>query len=143
MSTWIALSAAPPYIPECRSRSPVRTLTSTPTRPRVASSIVGHVAPQHSAVEDHAGVGAALVLRDPVGDRVAADLLLAVERDAEVDRQRARLDEPLRGLEHEPELALVVGDAARRTPTRRGSSSSNGSDSQSSSGAGGWTSKWL
>ncbi len=70
-----------------------------------------HVAPQHPAVEDHAGVGPALVLRDPVGDRVAADLLLAVVRDAEVDRQRARLDEPLRGLEDEPELALVVGDS--------------------------------
>ena len=74
------------------------------------------VAPEHPAVEDHAGVGPALVLRDPVGDRVAADLLLAVVRDAEVDRQRARLDEPLRGLEHEPELALVVGDAARVRP---------------------------
>ena len=46
------------------------------------------VTPQHPAVEDHAGVGAALVLRDVVDDRVAADLLLAVERDAEVDGQR-------------------------------------------------------
>ena len=114
--TWIALSATPPYIPEWRSRSPVVTLTSKPTRPRVASSIVGHVALQHPAVEDHARVRAALVLRDPVDDRVAADLLLAVEREAEIDRQRVRLDEPLRGLEHEQELALVVGDAARVRP---------------------------
>ena len=76
-----------------------------------------HVAAQHPAVEDHARVGAALVLRDPVGDRVAADLLLAVAGDAEVDRQRARLDEPLRRLEQdEPELALVVGDAAPVRP---------------------------
>ena len=88
----------------------------TPTRPRVASSIVGTSTPQHPAVEDHAGVGAALVLRDVVDDRVAADLLLAVEREAEVDRQRARLDEPLRRLEEEPELALVVGDAAPVRP---------------------------
>ena len=78
--------------------------------------MVGHVAAQHSAVEDHARVGASLVLRDPVGDRVAADLLLAVERDAEVDRQRARLDEPLRGLEDEPQLSLVVGDASSVRP---------------------------
>src|SRR5436190_689370 len=56
------------------------------------------VAPQHPAVEDHAGVGAALVLRDVVGDRVAADLLLAVERDAKVDGQRAGLDKPMRRM---------------------------------------------
>ena len=30
-----------------------------------------HAAPEHSAVEDHSGVGAALVLPDEVGDRVS------------------------------------------------------------------------
>ena len=89
------------------------------SRPRVASSNVGHVAAQHPAVEDDARVGAALVLRDPVDDRVAADLLLAVAREAEVDRQRVRLDEPLRRLEQDAELALVVGDAARVRPLVR------------------------
>ena len=75
-----------------------------------------HVAPEHPAVEDHGGVGATLVLRDEVGDRAAADLLLAVEREAEVDGQRARLDEPLRRAEDDPELALVVRDPAAVRP---------------------------
>ena len=35
MSTWIAFNAAPPYIPECRSRSPVVTFTSKAMSPRV------------------------------------------------------------------------------------------------------------
>ena len=74
------------------------------------------VAPEHPAVEDHGRVGAALVLCNPVGDRVAADLLLAVEGDAEVDGERTGLDEALRRAEHEPELALVVGDAAAVRP---------------------------
>ena len=75
-----------------------------------------HVPPEHPAVEDHTGIGTTLVLRHPVGDRVAADLLLAVVRDTEVDGQRARLDEPLCGLEDEPQLALVVSDAAAVRP---------------------------
>ncbi len=47
---------------------------------------------------------------------MAADLLLAVERDAEVDGQRVRLDETLCRFQDEPELALVVGDAAAVRP---------------------------
>ena len=69
-------------------------------------------APRHVGVEDHGGVGPALVLADPVDDRVAADLLLAVARDADVDRQRALGGEQRRRLQQQVELALVVGDAA-------------------------------
>ncbi len=88
ISTWTALSAAPPYIPEWRSRSPVVTLRSKPIKPRVARLKAGTSMRDHPAVEDDPRVGAGLVLLDPVDDRRAADLLLAVEREAEIDRQR-------------------------------------------------------
>ena len=117
MSTWIAFSATPPYIPECRSRSPVRTFDVERRQPArrelerrarrrrsmPPSKITPASAPRSSCA-------------DVVDDRVAADLLLAVAREAQVDRQRVRLDEPLRRLEDDPELALVVGDAARVRP---------------------------
>ena len=67
-------------------------------------------------VEDHGRVGAALVLRDPVDDRVAADLLLAVARDPHVDGERALGGERRRRLQLEVELPLVVGDPARVEP---------------------------
>ena len=67
---------------------------------------------RHVRVEDHAGVGAALVLRDPVDDRVAADLLLAVARDPHVDGQRALGGERRGRLQQEVELPLVVSDPA-------------------------------
>ena len=116
ISTWIAFSAAPPYMPECRSRSPVFTFTSNAISPRVARSNAGRSLAQHAAVEDDRGVGADGVVREVVDDRRAADLLLAVAREAQVDRQRVRLDELLRGLQQDEELALVVGDAARVRP---------------------------
>ena len=59
----------------------------------------------HAAVEDHADVGAALVLLQELDDRLAADLLLAVGDDAEVDRQ---------------------GRPRRRAATRRGRASRAG-----------------
>ena len=43
-----------------------------------------HVPGDHGAVEDHARVRAALVRREVVDDRVAAGLLLAVAREADV-----------------------------------------------------------
>ena len=70
----------------------------------------------HAAVEDHAGVGAALVLLEELDDRLAADLLLAVRDDANVDRQRAVGREQARRVQQHPELALVVGDAAGVDP---------------------------
>ena len=70
----------------------------------------------HPAVEDHARVRAALVLLEELDDRLPADLLLAVRDDAEVDRERALgREQPGRVQEH-PQLALVVGDAARVQP---------------------------
>ena len=47
---------------------------------------------------------------------MAADLLLAVARETDVHRQRIRGRELLRALQQHPELALVVGDAARVGP---------------------------
>ena len=67
----------------------------------------------HPAVEDQRGVGRAVVRRDPLDDRVAADLLLAVECEAHVDRERALLGELADGLDHHEHVPLVVGDAAR------------------------------
>ena len=54
--------------------------------------------------------------RDPVDDRVAADLLLAVAGDAHVHRQRALGGEQRRRLQQQVELPLVVGDPARVEP---------------------------
>src|SRR5207245_1721130 len=70
----------------------------------------------HTAVEDDARVGAALVLEDEVDDRMSADFLLPVAGDAEVHRQRAVCAQQLRRLEQREELALVVCDATRVVP---------------------------
>ena len=75
-----------------------------------------HVALDHAAVEHDRRVGAALVGGDPVDDRVAADLLLAVTRDAQVDGELAGRGEQLRRLQEHVQLALVVGDAAGVEP---------------------------
>ena len=74
------------------------------------------VARFHAAVEDHARVGAALVLRQELDDRLAADLLLAVRDDADVDRKRALGREQAGGVQEHPELPLVVGHPARVQP---------------------------
>ena len=70
----------------------------------------------HAAVEDHAGVGAALVLLEELDDRLAADLLLAVRDEADVDRERSVGGEQAGRVQQHPELALVVRDAARVEP---------------------------
>ena len=72
-------------------------------------------APRHVGVEDHGGVRAALVLADPVDDRVAADLLLAVAGDADVHRQRALGGERARP----PSAAGRAGPCRRRRRGRR------------------------
>ncbi len=46
----------------------------------------GLPASNHSAVEDQRRVRPALILLEPFHDRIAADLLLAVEAEANVDR---------------------------------------------------------
>src|SRR5581483_9627435 len=70
------------------------------------------VAADHAAVEDDGGVGAALVAREEVDDRVAADLLLAVAAEADVHRQLAGERELARRGELHVEEALVVDGAA-------------------------------
>ena len=70
----------------------------------------------HAAVEDHAGVRAALVLLEELDDRLAAHLLLAVRDDTDVDRECALCSEQAGGVQDHPELALVVGDAASVEP---------------------------
>ncbi len=75
------------------------------------------VALDHAAVEDDRGVRPALVGGEPVDDRVAADLLLAVARKAEIDGQLACSGEKLRGLEQHEELSLVVRDSSRIQPS--------------------------
>ena len=61
----------------------------------VVEPAAGHVerrdaAREHARVEDDGGVRAALVLLQPLDDRVAAELLLPVAGEAHVDRQLAR-----------------------------------------------------
>ena len=70
-------------------------------------------APDHPAVEDQRGVGGAFVGVDPLLDRVAADLLLAVEGEADVDGQRTCFGQLSHGLDENEHVALVVGDPAR------------------------------
>ena len=70
-------------------------------------------APDHPAVEDQRDVGGPVVRVDPLLDRVAADLLLAVEGEADVDGQRALLGQLAHGLDEDEHVPLVVRDSAR------------------------------
>ena len=70
----------------------------------------------HAAVEDEARIRRPAVLADPVADGRPADLLLAVERDADVDRQLALGGQPSDSGKHDVELALVVCDATAVEP---------------------------
>ena len=79
-----------------------------PTQPDLDSR---HVASQHPAVEDDRGVGATLVLLEPLDDRVAASFLLSVTREAHVHRQLAGRRKRLAGVEEHEQVRLVVGDA--------------------------------
>ena len=67
-------------------------------------------------VEDDRGVRPTLVRCDPFDDRLAADLLLGVEREANVHRELACGRESARGLDEDEELGLVVRHAARIEP---------------------------
>ena len=75
-----------------------------------------HVALDHAAVEHDRRIGTALVCGDPVDDRVAPDLLLAVTGDAQVDGKLAGRGQQLRCLQEHVQLALVVGHAAGVEP---------------------------
>ena len=84
-----------------------------PPRPDVEGR---HARRWHAAVEDQAGIGAALVGRQKIDDRLPARLLLAVGDDPHVDRQRALGRERCRGLEQQVEVALVVAAAPSVDP---------------------------
>ena len=73
-------------------------------------------AADHPAVEDERGVGGTVVRIDPVHDRVPADLLLAVEGEADVHGQRAFLGQLPHGLDEDEHVPLVVGDPTRVEP---------------------------
>ncbi len=62
------------------------------------------------AVEHDRRVRPALVGRDPLDDRLPADLLLRVEREAHVHRELARCSELARGFDEHEQLSLVVRD---------------------------------
>ena len=94
----------------------MRTSTSSATSPRVATTSSGVFRRLHPAVEDDARVDRPVVRLEEARDRVAARLLLAVADDAEGHGQRALGRERLDRLQLHPELALVVGDAARVEP---------------------------
>ena len=100
---------------------------------------LGRVPGLHPAVEDDACVDRPVVGGEEADDRVAACLLLAVADDAERHGQRPLGEELLDRLQLHPELALVVRDSAGVEPLAA-HLGENGSLSQSSSGAGGWTS---
>ena len=67
----------------------------------------------HRPVENQRGVRPTLVLLDPLHDGVAADLFLAVEGEAHVDRKLARSRKLPHGLDEQEQVPLVVGDSAR------------------------------
>ena len=101
----------------------------------------GSLAADHAAVEDDRRVRAALVGLEELDDRVAAGLLLAVAAEADVDRQLAGPRELARAGEQHVQLALVV-DRAAPVEVAVADLGLERVDSQSSSGSGGWTSKW-
>ena len=68
-----------------------------------------------------AACAATVVGGEKVEDRVSAGLLLAVADEAHVDGQLARGGQLARRGEQQVQLPLVVGDAAARTGTHRGS----------------------
>ena len=70
-------------------------------------------APDHRAVEDQRRVRVALIGIHPFDDGVAADLLLSVEGEADVDRKLAGGCELPHGLDEQEHVSLVIGDPAR------------------------------
>ena len=95
-----------------------------------------------AAVEDECHVGRAGVLLDPVDDRVPADLLLGVDREADVDRELAGRREELGRAEKHEHVRLVVRHAAGDERSRSAPRAPRDRYSQSSSGSGGCTSRW-
>jgi hypothetical protein len=73
----------------------------------------GRVLVLHARVEDDRAVRAALVGLEPVERVVPADLLLALDEHAHVDRELAGQGEAAGDVQQRQEVALVVRGAAR------------------------------
>ena len=84
-------------------------VTDTPQ----ADHEAGYVPRHHASVEDDGDVRAPIVAFEPVDDRVAADLLLAVAREPDVHRQLALGAQQLDRLQKHEQVRLVVRDTAR------------------------------
>jgi hypothetical protein len=67
----------------------------------------------HRRVEDDRAIGPALVRADPLAHPGAADLLLPLDEDPHVDRQRSGARQRARLVEQGEEVPLVVRRAAR------------------------------
>ena len=106
----------PPCRPECRSLAAPVSVNSSPASPRLATvsdgSSMRHIAP--SAEMHDVGGEQLLVVANERVEAGAADLLLALEHELDVDRQRAGHGEERFGhLDRDQHRSLVVRHAAR------------------------------
>ena len=118
-SAWMGFGTAPPWRPEWRSAPAPVTTRSSPTSPRAATvsdgSLGRHMAPSADTTRS-AGEPVA-VLAQEGGEAGAADLLLSLEEEADVERKLAALgQEGLRHQDRDQQRPLVVGGAARVDP---------------------------
>ena len=110
---------APPWRPEWRSAPAPVTTRSSPTSPRAATvsdgSLGRHMAP--SAETTRSAASRSRCSAQEAGEAGAADLLLSLEEEADVERKLAALgEEGLRHQDRDQQRALVVGGAARVDP---------------------------
>ena len=135
LSVMIASGTSPPHMPEWTAWPRVRTSMSARTRPR--SDVVSAGSPMSQLPESAITITSArelvVVLLEQRGQRVGADLLLALDEHHDVDRQVVAV-RPDR-TEVRRDAGLVVGGAAavepaaalgrlerRASPSRRGRS---------------------
>ena len=122
-SAWTGLATVPPYRPECRSRSAPVTSMSSAEQALGGDRERRLVGPPHRAVgRDHQVGGERLRVGPDVRRQVrAADLLLTLEEEPHVERQRALLGQELpAGLDREVRRPLVVGGTAAAHPVLAG-----------------------
>ena len=123
MSACVAFSAAAPNMPECMSvvsRPHAEVEIDHPAHADVEARLLAR---DHRAVEDQSATSARpSSCVDPLDDRVAADLLLAVEGEADVDRQRALRRELPHGLDEQEQCSPCRRPLRARTGGRRAAS---------------------
>ena len=118
ISACAALSAAPPYMPECRSRSP-RGRARGSRRGRVCDVERGHAAADHAASKMIAASArwSSAARKSTISGRRSPPRRRMAKRT--LTGQLARLRGAARGSEQHVELALVVGGAAAVEVRRR------------------------